>query len=74
MGSGIATALVLSGVTTVVKEINQQLLDLTVKRIQENLTRKFKNEEKVKKMMTLVHATLDYKYYLFFSLFTNFVN
>jgi enoyl-CoA hydratase/3-hydroxyacyl-CoA dehydrogenase len=39
MGSGIATALLLSGVAVVIKEVNQQLLDGAIKTVTANLDR-----------------------------------
>jgi enoyl-CoA hydratase/3-hydroxyacyl-CoA dehydrogenase len=37
MGSGIATALILSGIKTVLKEVNQTFLDAGVNRVKGNL-------------------------------------
>lgn len=64
MGSGIATALVLSNVPVVLKEVNEEFLQAGLKRIEANLkarlARGASNNEKVQKVLGLVKGTLDY--------------
>jgi enoyl-CoA hydratase/3-hydroxyacyl-CoA dehydrogenase len=64
MGSGIATALVLSNVPVVLKEVNEEFLQAGLKRIEANvkarLARNAPNTEKVQKVLSLVKGTLDY--------------
>eukprot|EP01117_Protostelium_nocturnum_P016072 TRINITY_DN629_c0_g1_i1.p1 TRINITY_DN629_c0_g1~~TRINITY_DN629_c0_g1_i1.p1 ORF type:complete len:733 (-),score=325.51 TRINITY_DN629_c0_g1_i1:217-2415(-) len=64
MGSGIATALILSGVTTYLKEINQKFLDAGVERVKGNVMGRVKKgkmtEEQMAKVMTLLKPTLSY--------------
>lgn len=62
MGSGIATACLLAGITVVLKEIKQEFLDAGVGRIQANLTsmvrKKRMTEDKARQLMSLVKPTL----------------
>lgn len=64
MGSGIATALVLSNVPVVLKEVNEEFLESGLKKIEANLkarlARNAPNTEKIQKVMSLVKGTLDY--------------
>ncbi|GLJ04720.1 hypothetical protein SUGI_0001910 [Cryptomeria japonica] len=64
MGSGIATALALSNITVLVKEIDTKQLDAAIQRIHGNLKSRASSgkitEEKAKHAMTLVKGVLDY--------------
>lgn len=65
MGSGIATALVLSNIPVVLKELNESFLEQGLNRIKENLESRVKrgrlSKEMYKKSMSLINGTLDYK-------------
>lgn len=65
MGSGIATALVLSNIPVVLKELNEAFLEQGLNRIKENLESRVKrgrlSKETYKKSMSLINGTLDYK-------------
>jgi len=64
MGSGIATACILSGVSVMLKEINQKFLDAGMDRIKSNLASNVKKgrmtPEKAAQTLALVHPTLTY--------------
>eukprot|EP00899_Mesostigma_viride_P016309 jgi/Mesvir1/2467/Mv09996-RA.2 len=64
MGSGICTALALSGYNVLLKEVNQQFLDGGMGRIEANLMSRVKkgkmSQEKMKKVMGQVRGVLDY--------------
>eukprot|EP00245_Coleochaete_scutata_P000953 TRINITY_DN11176_c0_g1_i2.p1 TRINITY_DN11176_c0_g1~~TRINITY_DN11176_c0_g1_i2.p1 ORF type:complete len:589 (+),score=127.43 TRINITY_DN11176_c0_g1_i2:90-1856(+) len=64
MGSGIATALILSGIQVLLKEVNSDYLQAGLKRIKANLTSRVKkgkmSEDKFQKTLSLVKGVLDY--------------
>ncbi|KAJ7568488.1 hypothetical protein O6H91_01G034400 [Diphasiastrum complanatum] len=64
MGSGIATALVLSNIPVVLKEVNANFLQTGLDRIRANLESRSKkgklSKEKFDKAMSLLKGTLDY--------------
>lgn len=64
MGSGIATALILSGITTYLKEINDKFLEAGVERVKANVAGRVKKgkmtEEQMAKTLTLLKPTLTY--------------
>jgi len=64
MGSGIITALINSGITTYLKEINQKFLDAGVERVKANIYSRVKkgklSEENAKKTLALLKPTLTY--------------
>ncbi|XP_021741203.1 peroxisomal fatty acid beta-oxidation multifunctional protein MFP2-like [Chenopodium quinoa] len=64
MGSGIATALVLSSYPVVLKEVNNKLLEAGIGRVKANLQSRVKKgkmtEEKFGKTMSLIQGSLDY--------------
>ncbi|KAI3992610.1 hypothetical protein MKX01_007932 [Papaver californicum] len=64
MGSGIATALILSNVSVVIKEINPEYLQKGMKTIEGNLrclvARRKMTEDKVKKALSILTGVLDY--------------
>ncbi|PHT40617.1 Glyoxysomal fatty acid beta-oxidation multifunctional protein MFP-a [Capsicum baccatum] len=65
MGSGIATALIISNISVVLKEINHEYLLKAVKSVEENLqgfvTRGKLNQEKLKRTLSLLKGTLDFE-------------
>ncbi|XP_061349080.1 peroxisomal fatty acid beta-oxidation multifunctional protein MFP2 isoform X2 [Gastrolobium bilobum] len=65
MGSGIATALVLSNYPVILKEVNQKFLDAGINRIKANLQSRIKKgkmtQEKFENAITLVKGSLDYE-------------
>ncbi|MCO5567466.1 hypothetical protein L7F22_021157 [Adiantum nelumboides] len=65
MGSGIATAFILSNVPVVLKEVNESFLQQGLDRIKVNLDGRAKkgslSKEKYNKALSLVKGTLDYK-------------
>ncbi|XP_055820706.1 peroxisomal fatty acid beta-oxidation multifunctional protein AIM1-like isoform X3 [Solanum dulcamara] len=65
MGSGIATALVISNINVVLKEINHEYLSKALKSVEANLqgfvTRGKLNQDKMKKTLSLLKGTLDYE-------------
>ncbi|CAL0330649.1 unnamed protein product [Lupinus luteus] len=65
MGSGIATALILSNYSVILKEVNEQLLDAGVKRIKSNLQNRVNEgeiaEENFEKAVSLLKGSLDYE-------------
>ncbi|KAL8102419.1 peroxisomal fatty acid beta-oxidation multifunctional protein AIM1 [Apium graveolens] len=64
MGSGIATALILSNIYVVLKEINSDFLSKGIKMIEVNVqglvTRKKLTKDKAEKALTLLKGVLDY--------------
>ncbi|KAL5065449.1 hypothetical protein RYX36_027186 [Vicia faba] len=65
MGSGIATALVLSNYSVILKEVNQKFLDAGINRIKANLQSRVKKgkltQERFEKSFSLVKGSLDYE-------------
>ncbi|CAK9203542.1 unnamed protein product [Sphagnum troendelagicum] len=65
MGSGIATALILSGVKVYLKEINSEFLQAGIQRIEENLKGRVAKggmtQAKLQKTLGLVKGILDYE-------------
>ncbi|CAL5407189.1 unnamed protein product [Camellia sinensis] len=65
MGSGIATALILSNYPVVLKEVNENFLQAGVGRVRANLQSRVKkgkmNEEKFLKNLSLLKGVLDYE-------------
>ncbi|XP_057417250.1 peroxisomal fatty acid beta-oxidation multifunctional protein MFP2 [Lotus japonicus] len=65
MGSGIATALILSNYPVILKEVNQKFLDAGINRIKANLNSRVKKgkmtQEKFEKTFSLVKGSLDYE-------------
>ncbi|KAI8010235.1 hypothetical protein LOK49_LG06G03289 [Camellia lanceoleosa] len=65
MGSGIATALILSNYPVVLKEVNENFLQASVGRVRANLQSRVKkgkmNEEKFLKTLSLLKGVLDYE-------------
>ncbi|XP_061370540.1 peroxisomal fatty acid beta-oxidation multifunctional protein MFP2-like [Gastrolobium bilobum] len=65
MGSGIATALILSNYPVILKEVNQKFLDAGVNRVKANLQSSVKkgkmSMEKFEKTFSLLKGTLDYE-------------
>ncbi|KAH9320634.1 hypothetical protein KI387_015273, partial [Taxus chinensis] len=65
MGSGIATALILSNIPVVLKEVNANFLQKGLNRISENLKSRIKKgamtEENFNKTMSLVTGVVDYE-------------
>ena len=65
MGSGIATALIMSNMNVVVKEINHEYLLKAMKSVEANLqglvTRGQLNQDKMKRTLSLLKGTLDYE-------------
>ncbi|XP_004487834.1 peroxisomal fatty acid beta-oxidation multifunctional protein MFP2-like [Cicer arietinum] len=65
MGSGIATALILSNYPVILKEVNEKFLDAGVNRVKANLQSRVKKgkmtQEKFEKTMSLLKGTLDYE-------------
>lgn len=64
MGSGIATALILSSYPVVLKEVNQKFLEAGIGRVKANLQSRVKKgkmtEEKFEKTISLLEGALDY--------------
>ncbi|CAN1806896.1 Glyoxysomal fatty acid beta-oxidation multifunctional protein MFP-a [Linum perenne] len=65
MGSGIATALVLSGYPVILKEINEKFLQAGIDRVKANLQSRVKkgkmSQEKFEKTFSLLKGALDYE-------------
>ncbi|CAN0855722.1 Glyoxysomal fatty acid beta-oxidation multifunctional protein MFP-a [Linum grandiflorum] len=65
MGSGIATALVLSGYPVILKEINEKFLQAGIDRVKANLQSRVKKgkmtQEKFEKTLSLLKGSLDYE-------------
>ncbi|KAJ8423104.1 hypothetical protein Cgig2_004702 [Carnegiea gigantea] len=65
MGSGIATALILSNYPVILKEVNDKFLQAGIGRVTANLQSRVKKgkmtEEKFEKTMSLLQGTLDYE-------------
>ncbi|KAJ6770977.1 3-HYDROXYACYL-COA DEHYROGENASE, partial [Salix koriyanagi] len=65
MGSGIATALVLSNYPVILKEVNNQFLQAGIGRVKANLQSRVKKgrmtQEKFEKTMSLLKGALDYE-------------
>jgi len=65
MGSGIATALILSGYPVILKEVNDRFLQAGLERIKANLQSRVNkgkmSQEKFEKIFSLVHGTVDYE-------------
>ncbi|KAL1320899.1 hypothetical protein HN51_065618 [Arachis hypogaea] len=65
MGSGIATALILSGYPVLLKEVNQKFLDAGLNRVKANLQSRVKKgkttQAKFEKTLSLLKGTLDYE-------------
>ncbi|CAO2821994.1 unnamed protein product [Amaranthus hypochondriacus] len=64
MGSGIATALILSNYHVILKEVNQKFLEAGIGRVKANLQSRVKkgkmSEDKFEKTMSLLQGALDY--------------
>lgn len=64
MGSGIATALILSNYLVILKEVNQKFLEAGIGRVKANLQSRVKkgkmSEDKFEKTMSLLQGALDY--------------
>ncbi|XP_027916315.1 peroxisomal fatty acid beta-oxidation multifunctional protein MFP2-like [Vigna unguiculata] len=64
MGSGIATALILSSYPVILKEVNEKFLDAGINRIKANLQSRVRKgkltQENFEKAVSLVQGTLDY--------------
>lgn len=65
MGSGIATALILSGYPVILKEVNDKFLQSGLERIKANLQSRVNkgkmSQEKFEKILSLVQGTVDYE-------------
>ncbi|KAL9363732.1 hypothetical protein Peur_041605 [Populus x canadensis] len=65
MGSGIATALILSNYPVILKEVNDQFLEAGIGRVRANLQSRVKKgkmmQEKFEKTMSLLKGSLDYE-------------
>ncbi|KAL7123819.1 hypothetical protein ABFS83_14G008000 [Erythranthe nasuta] len=65
MGSGIATALILSNYTVILKEVNDKFLQAGIGRVKGNLQSRVKkgqmSKEKFEKTLTLLKGSLDYE-------------
>ncbi|KAL1334836.1 hypothetical protein HN51_063788 [Arachis hypogaea] len=65
MGSGIATALILSNYPVILKEVNEKFLDAGVNRVKANLQSRVKkgkmSQDKFEKTMSLLKGSLDYE-------------
>ncbi|KAK8470888.1 hypothetical protein PHAVU_003G096500 [Phaseolus vulgaris] len=64
MGSGIATALILSSYPVILKEVNEKFLDAGINRIKANLQSRVRKgkltQKKFEKAVSLLEGTLDY--------------
>ncbi|KAK2358291.1 peroxisomal fatty acid beta-oxidation multifunctional protein MFP2 [Trifolium repens] len=64
MGSGIATALILSNYSVILKEVNEKFLDAGINRIKANLQSRVKKgnltQERFEKALSLVKGSLNY--------------
>eukprot|EP01018_Ginkgo_biloba_P027852 Gb_29566 [translate_table: standard] len=67
MGSGIATALVLSGYPVILKELNEKFLQAGIGRIKANLQSRVKkgkmSQEKFEQTISLVQGVLDFQHF-----------
>ncbi|XVF66199.1 hypothetical protein PTKIN_Ptkin10aG0016400 [Pterospermum kingtungense] len=65
MGSGIATALILSNYTVILKEVNEKFLEAGISRVKANLQSRVKKgkmtQEKFEKTISLLKGVLDYE-------------
>nr|KJB72710.1 hypothetical protein B456_011G191800 [Gossypium raimondii] len=65
MGSGIATALILSNYTVILKEVNEKFLEAGIDRVKANLQSRVKkgkmSQEKFEKTISLLSGVLDYE-------------
>lgn len=65
MGSGIATALILSNYTVILKEVNEKFLEVGIGRVKANLQSRVKKgkmtQEKFEKTISLLMGVLDYE-------------
>ncbi|KAK5794462.1 Peroxisomal fatty acid beta-oxidation multifunctional MFP2 -like protein [Gossypium arboreum] len=65
MGSGIATALILSNYTVILKEVNEKFLEAGIGRVKANLQSRVKkgkmSQEKFEKTISLLSGVLDYE-------------
>ncbi|CAA2985910.1 glyoxysomal fatty acid beta-oxidation multifunctional MFP-a [Olea europaea subsp. europaea] len=65
MGSGIATALILSGYPVILKEVNDKFLQAGIDRVKANLKSRVKkgnmSQEKYEKTLSLLKGSLDYE-------------
>ncbi|KAJ4903702.1 Peroxisomal fatty acid beta-oxidation multifunctional protein MFP2 [Raphanus sativus] len=65
MGSGIATALILSNYTVILKEVDDKFLEAGIGRVKANLQSRVKkgrmSQEKFEKTMSLLKGSLDYE-------------
>lgn len=65
MGSGIATALILSNYPVILKEVNEKFLDAGVNRVKANLQSRVRKgsmtQEKFEKTLSLLKGVLDYQ-------------
>ncbi|XWS53595.1 hypothetical protein CRYUN_Cryun10bG0014800 [Craigia yunnanensis] len=65
MGSGIATALILSNYTVILKEVNEKFLEAGIGRVKANLQSRVKKgkmtQEKFEKTISLLSGVLDYE-------------
>lgn len=65
MGSGIATALILSNYPVILKEVNENFLEAGIRRVRANLQSRVKKgkmtQEKFEKTMSLLKGVLDYE-------------
>ena len=65
MGSGIATALILSNYSVILKEVNEKFLEAGINRIKANLQSSVKKgkltQERFEKALSLVKGSLDYE-------------
>ncbi|KAK6254475.1 Enoyl-CoA hydratase/isomerase - like 9 [Theobroma cacao] len=65
MGSGIATALILSNYTVILKEVNEKFLEAGIGRVKANLQSRVKKgkmtQEKFEKTISLLRGVLDYE-------------
>ncbi|KEH37224.1 putative 3-hydroxyacyl-CoA dehydrogenase, Hydro-lyase, Isomerase [Medicago truncatula] len=65
MGSGIATALILSNYPVILKEVNEKFLEAGVNRVKANLQSRVKKgqmtKEKFEKTISLLKGTIDYE-------------
>ncbi|XVF28291.1 hypothetical protein REPUB_Repub15cG0017400 [Reevesia pubescens] len=65
MGSGIATALILSNYTVILKEVNEKFLESGIGRVKANLQSQVKKgkmtQEKFEKTISLLRGVLDYE-------------